>query len=140
VAARYELEKKLINNELKTKDIPTLWADYYQNYLGLSVPDDNNGCLQDVHWAHGSLGYFPTYSLGSLYGVQMLNSVSATHPEWEKEVKVGDFSSAYQWLDKNIYRHGKLFNSLELCNISTGNPLETGQFKTYLENKFLNLH
>jgi carboxypeptidase Taq len=140
VAARYELEKKLINNELKTSDIPTLWADYYHNYLGLSVPDDNNGCLQDVHWAHGSLGYFPTYSLGSLYGVQMLNSFSGAHPDWEKEVKEGDFSSAYQWLAKNIYRHGKLFNSLELCNISTGNPLETGQFKTYLENKFLNLH
>jgi carboxypeptidase Taq len=86
------------------------------------------------------MGYFPTYSLGSLYGVQMLNSFTATHPDWEKQVREGDFSSAYQWLAKNIYTHGKLFNSLELCNISTGKPLETSQFMTYLENKFLNLH
>jgi carboxypeptidase Taq len=136
IAARYELEKKVINNELKTKDIPLFWAEYYKSFLGLTVPDDNQGCLQDVHWAHGSLGYFPTYSLGSLYGVQMLNHFSDTMPGWEKAIGSGDFTSPHQWLDKNIYKHGKLFNSLELCNISTGNPLETGQFTTYLENKY----
>jgi carboxypeptidase Taq len=137
VAVRYELEKKLMNNELKTKDIPILWADYYKDYLGLSIPDDNNGCLQDVHWAHGSLGYFPTYSLGSLYGVQLLNQYSATHPNWEKNIANGDFSGPHKWLNREVYIYGKKFTSLELCNISTCKPLQMSQFITYLENKFL---
>lgn len=136
VAIRYEIEKKLLDNELKTKDIPVFWADSYQKYLGLKVPDDLQGSLQDVHWAHGSLGYFPTYSLGSLYAVQMFNQFTKLTPEWEQEIIDGNFTRPFHWLKKEIYRHGKFFNSLELCNISTGKSLEMNQFTTYLENKF----
>jgi carboxypeptidase Taq len=70
VMIRYELEKMLVEQNLSTKDIPAFWNEKYHQYLGLTVPDDKTGCLQDVHWSHGSLGYFPTYSLGSFYAAQ----------------------------------------------------------------------
>lgn len=136
VAIRYELEKKLLCNELKTKDIPHFWADSYYNKLGLKIPDDNQGCLQDVHWAHGSLGYFPTYSMGSQYAAQLFNHFTMLKPNWEAEIRKGIFSEPHQWLKNQVFIHGKYFNSLELCNISTGKPFEISEFTGYLENKF----
>jgi carboxypeptidase Taq len=136
VAIRFELEKRLLNNELKTKDIPHYWAESYKNLLGLKIPDDKQGCLQDVHWAHGSLGYFPTYSMGSQYAAQLFNHFTMSQPAWETEISNGIFSEPHQWLKNQVFIHGKYFNSLELCNISTGKPFQMSEFIWYLENKF----
>jgi carboxypeptidase Taq len=136
VAIRYELEKKLLNNELKTRDIPHFWAYSYKNHLGLDIPSDKQGCLQDVHWAHGSLGYFPTYSMGSQYAAQLFNHFTGQKPTWEAEISKGNFSEPHQWLKNKVFIHGKYFNSLELCNISTGKPFQKNEFIWYLENRF----
>jgi carboxypeptidase Taq len=136
VAIRYELEKMLLNNELNTKDIPHFWAESYQKNLSLVVPDDKQGCLQDVHWAHGSLGYFPTYSMGSQYAAQLFNQFTLLTPDWEAEISSGNFAGPHEWLKNQVFIHGKYFNSLELCNISTGKPFQISEFIWYLENKF----
>ena len=92
VMIRYEMEKMLITGELKTEDIPAYWNELYEKYLGVTVPDDQHGCLQDVHWSHGSFGYFPTYSLGSFYAAQFFAKAQKTDScicrmKWKREIQ-----------------------------------------------------
>ncbi|WP_336515867.1 carboxypeptidase M32 [Pollutibacter soli] len=136
ILIRYEMEKDLLTGDLSVKDIPARWNQLYKEYLGLDVPDDKQGCLQDVHWSHGSFGYFPTYTLGSMYGIQFFDEYKSGNPQWEKEISAGEFGNIRNWLKSNVYNYGKFYNSLELCNISTQHPLELGRFANYLENKF----
>jgi carboxypeptidase Taq len=137
VIIRYELEKGLIEGTFFVKDIPEYWNMKYKEYLGLVVPDDRNGCIQDVHWSHGSFGYFPTYSLGSLYAVQLFNSMKTKLHGIDSEIKNGNFTKIQNWLKQNIYLYGRYFTSSDLCNKSTGKPLESKQLVDYLRNKYL---
>ncbi len=87
---RYELEKKLIEGSLSVADIPAWWNEHYAAWLGVTVPDDKRGCLQDVHWSHGSFGYFPTYSLGSFYAAQFFAAAKNQVPGLEQAIGTGD--------------------------------------------------
>jgi carboxypeptidase Taq len=136
VLIRYELEKNLFEGTLKTNDLPFYWNQAYKSRLGLDVPDDNQGCLQDVHWSHGSFGYFPTYTLGSLYAVQFFDTYAKSSPGWEDDVAVGNFQPLKNWLSANIFPYGRYYNSLELCNKCTGESLNTSRFSAYLNEKF----
>jgi carboxypeptidase Taq len=98
VMIRYEIEKALIEGSLKTKDIPEQWNALYKEYLGVDVPDDKRGCLQDIHWSHGSFGYFATYSLGSLYAAQLFHAVEQAHPTLNIEIENGNFLTINNWL------------------------------------------
>lgn len=139
ILVRYEIEKDLLTGELSVNDIPSRWNQLYKEYLGLDVPDDRQGCLQDVHWSHGSFGYFPTYTLGSMYGIQFFDVYKSGNPQWEKEISAGEFGNIKNWLKSNVYEYGKFYNSIDLCNISTQHPLELSRFANYLENKFKTL-
>lgn len=136
IIIRYEVEKALIEGSLKVTDLPAFWAARYHHYLGISVPDDNNGCLQDVHWSHGSFGYFPTYSLGSLYASQIFEALKKELPEFEKFLQNGQFEIIKNWLSTNIYIHGRKYTSEELCHRITGKGLEPADFMQYARDKY----
>jgi carboxypeptidase Taq len=136
IIIRYELEKKLIEGSIKTNDLPGFWNEHYGKYLGVEVPDDKKGCLQDVHWSHGSFGYFPTYSLGSFFAAQLNSAIQKNIADTDKNMEKGDTTGILQWLRKNIHSFGRKYTSNELCKLATGEALDTGFFVKYLLQKY----
>lgn len=135
VMIRYEIEKLLIEGTINAKDIPAYWHEQYKKYLGIEVPDDVSGCLQDVHWSHGSFGYFATYSIGSLYAAQFYESIKNKHADIENDIENGQYLKVLEWLHNNVYKHGRYFNSEELCLNATGEYLNSKYFINYISNK-----
>ena len=114
IMVRYEIEKQLIGGALKVNDIPAEWNRLYKEYLGVDVPDDTRGCLQDSHWSGGSFGYFPSYALGSAYGAQMLSVMENQLGDIWADVKKGDLSRITGWLKENIHQHASMYRPGEL--------------------------
>ncbi len=135
VLIRYEIEKQLIEGTINSNDIPFVWNELYLKHLGVKVPDDKSGCLQDVHWSHGSFGYFATYSIGSLYAAQMWNAIQNNQPDVLEQLKIGNSSSIFSWLKSNIYPWGRFYNSNELCKKVTGEVLNAEHFINYINSK-----
>jgi carboxypeptidase Taq len=140
VIIRYEIEKMLIEGTLHTKDIPACWNEQYQKYLGITVPDDNRGCLQDIHWSHGSFGYFATYSLGSLYAAQLFTTIEKQFPATGEDLASGNLNNIQQWLKKEIYCNGRYYSSEELCKKATGESLQSSYFINYATKKFSEIY
>ena len=140
VMIRYEIEKMLIEGSLPTKDIPACWNEMYQKYLGVKVPDDNRGCLQDIHWSHGSFGYFATYSLGSLYAAQLYSTIEKKYPAVSEDLTNGKINSIQDWLKKEIYCNGRYYSSEELCEKATGETLQSSYFIEYATKKFSEIY
>jgi carboxypeptidase Taq len=140
IMIRYEIEKMLIDGSIQTKDVPAYWNEHYEKYLGIKVPDDKRGCLQDVHWSHGSFGYFATYSLGSMYGAQLYASMQKENSLLEKDISDGNMSFIHQWLGDKIYRHGRYYTSEELCAKATGEPLNANYFIEYVVKKYTGIY
>ena len=140
VIIRYQLEKLLIEGTIGTKEIPDYWNAHYAQYLGILPPDDRSGCLQDVHWSHGSFGYFPTYSLGSFYAAQFYAAVKKAHPGFEEEMEKGNTGSLLDWLRTHIYPYGKLLNSEELCLKATGEKLNCQYFLSGILDKYTKIY
>jgi carboxypeptidase Taq len=140
VFIRYELEKKLIAGELSTMDIPAYWNEQYKNLMGLTVPDDKTGCLQDVHWSHGSFGYFPTYSLGSFYAAQFFATVQKALPNLREEIRSGSYHSLLDWLRKNIHAYGRKFPSEKLCERTTAQSLSIEHYTNYVRSKYAGIY
>jgi len=139
VMIRYELEKKLIEGSISVKDIPSYWKEQYATYLGVQAPDDKQGCLQDVHWSHGSFGYFPTYSLGSFYGAQLFAAALQQDKKISGEIREGKGDSLLAWLRQQIHCHGRWYTSEELCRKATGESLNIRHFMDYLLDKYNNI-
>lgn len=136
VLIRYEIEKALIDGSLDVHDLPTRWNELYQHYLGITPPDHRTGVLQDVHWSHGSLGYFPTYTLGSFYAAQFYAQAAADIPGLEEQIATGNFHHLLTWLRTHIHAHGRRYVSEELCELVTGKKLDTQCFITYITHKY----
>ena len=136
VMVRYEIEKMLIEGSLHTKDIPAYWNEQYKKYLGIIVPDDKNGCLQDIHWSHGSFGYFATYSLGSMYAAQLFATIKDENKFVEDEIATGNNSFVLNWLRKNVHGFGRQYSSEDLCKKITGNTLNATFFMDYAYKKY----
>ena len=136
VLIRYELEKKLLEGTLQVRDIPAYWNEQYLTLLGVTVPDDKNGCLQDVHWSHGSFGYFPTYSLGSFYAAQFFAQAEKNIPHLHLHITNGRYKPLLDWLRMSIHAHGRRFTSEELCSSICGQPLNIDHFMNYATNKY----
>lgn len=140
VMIRYELEKQLIQGSFHPKEIPLYWNDQYKALLNVDVPDDKQGCLQDVHWSHGSFGYFPTYSLGSFYAAQFWQQAKKEISDLETQISnEGDTSKLLKWLRSKVHSHGRFYNSEELCELITGEKLNSSVFVSYLREKVGNL-
>ncbi len=139
VMIRYELEKKLIEGSLTAADIRAYWNEQYKNYLGVTVPDDKAGCLQDVHWSHGSFGYFATYSIGSLYAAQLMHTMLKDVPI-NQNFQSGETNAIFSWLQQQIYPYGRYYNSDALCKQATGEPLNSEYFIQYATAKFSEIY
>ena len=139
VMIRYELEKAMIAGDLTVAELPAAWNDMYRKYLGVTVPDDRRGVLQDSHWSFGGMGYFPSYALGSAYGVQMLHRMEKEIDVWGS-VEKGDLSPLTAWLGEHIHRFGKLKKPQELLSAAMGGPLDPSVYTTYLKEKFSKLY
>ena len=140
ILIRYEIEKDLIAGNIKVTDLPTVWNAKYKEYLNIDVPNDGEGVLQDIHWSHGSFGYFPTYSIGSFYAAQFFNQAKKEIPNIEKQIENGDLKALLNFLRENIHKNGRLFASDELCLNITGEKLNFKYFMDYAKNKYSKLY
>ena len=140
VIVRFEIEVDLIERKLNVNDIPEAWNEKMHAYLGVSVPNDRLGCLQDIHWSHGSMGYFPTYALGNIYAAQLFEKMQIDMPNLYDHFEAGDFKPILQWLRKNVHQVGRRKGAEELITSLTGKALDIAPFMNYLENKYHHLY
>ena len=135
IMLRFGIERELISGRLAIDDLPAAWNKAFKDLLGIDVPNDAKGCLQDVHWSCGLIGYFPTYALGNLYAAQMWEKIHQDIPGLEDEFRKGEFGSLLAWLRKNIHSTGREFSAGDLCRRVTGKPLEAEPLLRHLEGK-----
>ena len=140
IMIRFEMERALMRGDLAVGDIPEAWNAKYKEYLGIEVPDNARGCLQDVHWSMCSLGYFPTYTLGNLYCAQFFEKAMADMPDMYAQFEKGEFSGLLDWLRTNIHHHGRRYRAGELCEKVTGRPLESAPLVAHLNDKLRPLY
>ncbi len=139
VLVRYEIEKGLFDGSLAVEELPGIWNAKYKEYLGIEVPDDKRGVLQDSHWSGGNVGYFPSYALGSAYGAQMLAKMKQT-VDVEAAIRSGDLRPVTGWLEEHIWKYGKLYDPMELLERAVGAPFDPRYFTDYLEEKFSKIY
>lgn len=139
VMIRYELEKQMINGTVNVMDLPQMWNAAYKKYLGVSVPNDREGILQDSHWSGGSFGYFPSYALGSAYGVQMLGAMEKEIDVWGN-VSCGNMKPVTDWLGEKIHKYGCLLKPAELLRNAIGGEFDPQCYVQYLTSKFTELY
>ena len=139
IMVRYELEKQMIAGTLAVADVPDAWNRLYKEYLGVDVPNDALGCLQDTHWSGGMIGYFPSYALGSAYGPQMLAKMQEQVGDIWADVANGDLSKATGWLKENIHRHASFVKPGELFERVCG-KFDAAYFTDYLTRKYTELY
>ena len=138
IMVRYEIEKQLIGGTLEVKDVPETWNRLYKEYLGVDVPDERQGCLQDSHWSGGSFGYFPSYALGSAYGAQMLRNMEKEFDVWGP-VSRGDLSQVSAWLGDKVHQYGGLLTPAEVVRNACG-EFDPGIYTDYLVDKYSRLY
>lgn len=139
VLVRYELEKMLMEEDLDVKDLPDLWADKYEEYLGIRPKDVAEGVLQDIHWSQGSFGYFPSYALGSAFGAQMLAHMKK-EMDFDGLLRQGDIDTVRAYLKEHIHRFGKIKTSRQLLSDMTGEDFDPRYYLDYLKEKYSKLY
>jgi carboxypeptidase Taq len=136
VLLRFELEAQMLDGSLKVNDLPEAWNELIQTYLGIKVPNDREGALQDIHWSFVSFGVFPGYTLGNLIGAQLMEKVRRDIPDLDEQFERGEFSYLLGWLRKNVHRHGRKFTPDELLERATGKKLTAAPWIAYVQQKF----
>lgn len=136
IMLRFEIEQALINGGLKAEDVPGVWNETFEKYLGLTPPDDARGCLQDIHWSGGGIGYFPTYSLGNLYAAQFFEQARQDVGDLNAQFAEGVFEPLKNWLTEKIYSQGQRYRANELIEIVTGKPLSHEPLMRHLRAKY----
>jgi carboxypeptidase Taq len=140
IILRFELERRLISGELAPEQLPAVWREYTREYLGLESETDSDGVLQDIHWSMGSFGYFPSYALGNLYGLQFTQKLRRDIANLDDLTAAGNFGPLHSWLNDTIYRWGCRLEPAELLFKVTGEPLSAGPFLDYIEGKYGELY
>lgn len=136
ILLRFEIEKGLIEGSIPAEALEDIWNEKIKSYLNLEVPSPKMGVLQDIHWSHGSFGYFPTYSMGSFYAAQFFHFAKKAMPDIENKIQQKDFASLLQWLRDNIHKYGHTFTPEELCEKVCGEGLNFKYFNDYIHTKF----
>lgn len=137
VMLRYELENEILKGELKIKDLPEAWNARVADRLGVRPANDAEGCLQDVHWAVGSFGYFPSYAMGAVIAGQLYESLRADRPELDEEIAAGNFAGLFDWLRQNVHSVASTVSMAELIRNATGKALSAAAWLRYIEAKYL---
>jgi len=136
ILVRFELELALLSGDLSVADLPAAWNDLYRSYLGVTPPSDSLGCLQDIHWAVGLVGYFPTYALGNLVSAQLFAAARSALPDLDDQVRAGDFAPLLGWLRSNVHVHGSRYLPNDLIARATGAALDSRHYLDYLQGKY----
>ncbi len=140
IIMRYEIEKKLISEEINAPDLPDVWDSKMEEYLGIRSSNAADGVLQDTHWSQGLIGYFPTYLLGNLYGAQLLNTASQEIPDLDSHVRSGNMLGLKEWLRVNVHHPGRTLSASDLISKITGEDLSADYFLDYLDEKYSELY
>jgi carboxypeptidase Taq len=140
IMVRFELEMELLENKLQAADLPAAWNARYQEYLGITPPNDALGVLQDTHWAIGLIGYFPTYSLGNLISVQLFEKAEQDTPGLRDGFANGDFAPLLSWLRQNVHVYGRKYTPDELIKRATGRKLSAKPYVKYLQRKYKKIY
>lgn len=136
IMLRFQLEQALISGDLSPADVPAVWNETFQEFFGMTPPDDSLGCLQDVHWGAGLIGYFPTYSLGNMYAAQFFEKVVEDLGDLNAMFARGEFQPLKTWLNEHIHQHGRRYDAPQLVEQVTGKPLSADPLLTHLQTKF----
>jgi carboxypeptidase Taq len=140
IILRFEIEQALLHEEASVAELPQLWNEKMDQYLGLTIDHDGEGVLQDAHWAGASFGYFPTYALGNIYGGMLLQTLTQDVPRWRDSIAAGDFGPTREWFIDRVYHLGNLYNPVDLVQHVTGQEVTPAPFLEYLEQKFANIY
>jgi carboxypeptidase Taq len=135
ILLRYELELGLIGGDLKIADLPAAWNERSLALVGVKPANDREGVLQDVHWSQGMFGYFPTYTLGSLYAAQLAEAYEREHP-LQEEIRRGEFAGLLAWLRRHVHQQGHRHSAEKIVSLATGKGLDAGAFFRHVERKF----
>ena len=136
VILRFELEQDIVNGRVELRDLPELWNAKMHDYLGVEVPDDARGVLQDMHWASGLIGYFSTYLLGTVMSVQIWEKALADVADLEERIERGDFAPLREWLGDNLHALGRKFTPQETLRRATGSTIDAQPYLAYLRRKY----
>jgi len=136
VILRFELEQEILHERLALSDLPEAWNARMKEYLGVDVPDDALGVMQDAHWSEGEFGYFPTYSLGNIVSVQMWDAIRSAIPDLDGQIERGELAQLAEWLREHVHVHGSKFMPGETLERAIGSRAEVGPYLRYLEDKF----
>jgi carboxypeptidase Taq len=136
VILRFELEQEILHERLALSDLPEAWNARMKEYLGVDVPDDALGVMQDAHWSEGEFGYFPTYSLGNIVSVQMWDAIRSALPDLDGQIERGELAQLAGWLREHVHVHGSKFMPGETLERAIGSRAEVGPYLRYLEDKF----
>lgn len=138
VILRYEIERALIEGEIEAEDIPALWDEKMQAYLGVDTRGNyRDGCMQDIHWTDGSFGYFPSYTLGAMYAAQYFATLRCNVPDLDARIAAGDLAPVFDWLDANIWSQASRWETGELVRRATGEALNPAHFRAHLQARYL---
>jgi carboxypeptidase Taq len=135
IILRFELEQDLLSGSVPIGDLPSIWNERMHEYLGIDVPDNEHGVLQDMHWALGTIGYFSTYSLGNIMSVQIWERILEEIPDLEDQIERGDFAALREWLGERIHRHGRKFDPQETLERAVGSRIDPEPYLRYLRAK-----
>ncbi|MBM7645568.1 carboxypeptidase Taq [Scopulibacillus daqui] len=140
IIIRYEIEKALFNDGLEVGDLPGIWNEKYEEYLGLRPENDREGVLQDIHWSGGDFGYFPSYALGYLYAAQFKHAMLNDIPRFDDMLKEGNIKPIREWLTANIHQYGRMKKPAEILKDATGEELNAKYLIDYLSKKYRNVY
>lgn len=140
ILIRFEIESAIVTNQLAVEDMPDAWNEKYEKYLGVRPENDSVGCLQDVHWSRGSIGYFPTYSYGNLIGVQIWNKLQEDIPEVEDYIESGSYRPILDWLVERVYGYGRMMRPKDLVEHVVGEPMSAQPWLDYATAKFTDIY
>ena len=137
ILIRFEIEIALLDGDVSVGELPEMWNAKYKEYLDIDVPNDAHGVLQDVHWSHGTIGYFPTYTLGNLNAAQIWKKYQEVDPEYAATLRKGEFGKIREWLSENMYQYGSVYQPKELMTRMTGEEVQSKYLVEYLRGKYL---
>src|SRR5262249_7350869 len=140
IIVRFELEQALLSGDLAVSDLPTAWNQKYEEALGLKPGNDAEGCLQDIHWSAGLIGYFPTYTLGNLYAAQLFARAQAELGRLDEAFSLGDYSGLLAWLRAKVYREGQRYRAADLIERITGSKPDHSPLVATLRQKYSELY
>jgi len=140
IILRFEIERDLLSGDLDVADVPEAWNAKMEEYLGVTPETDAEGCLQDIHWAHGSFGYFPTYSLGSVLAAQLFEAAESDIDGLDAQLAAGEFDALHEWLTDEIHQHGARYTTNDLVRTATGEEFSADAFIDYATEKFTALY